>query len=200
MHFDVQDDQTAAAAVASPQDDKRVVDTIRNYIRMDNAKKVLSGQMKELREPTQKLKQDVIRYMVAKDIKKIPTKSKGEEFLELKSKVKTRKPTKEEMIEAFTVLIQSKDALDKSPEDIVDLITRRVTAEETYELYRHCKRKPKGESKGHRAVRCDNGGVDNGLFVRCIRELIADDESRRVDNACEAPAFKRRSVQESMQT
>ena len=118
-----------------------IVSLVRDYVRFDNAKKTLTQEVKELKGPMKDLKESITRYMTVKNIAKIPIKRNGDEFLEVKVKVHTRKPTHDEMSHVLVELIRSNEVLNKSPQSIIELLTTPIEEEEEYELCRRCKRK-----------------------------------------------------------
>lgn len=135
---------TNASSVSEEAD---IVSMIRDYIRMDNTRRGLADEVKQMKEPAKLLKEGIIRYMSTKTIIKIPTKKNGEEYIELKAKTKNRKPTRDEMVYNLRMLMQTNEVLDRSPEDIIEFLVKPVVVEETYDLCRKCKRKRNTKKK-----------------------------------------------------
>lgn len=152
-----------------PTAEDNIVSNIRDYIRLDNMRARLSEEMKQLREPSKSLRNAITQYMVTKTIMRIPIKKNGDEFIELKTKVKTRKPTRDEMVNNLRLLMQSNEVLDKSPEEIMEIVMTPVPQEETYDLCRKCKRKRK-KTAGCAAVTMQN--VAASCNVHCLRDLM----------------------------
>lgn len=151
----------------APTAEDNIVSNIRDYIRLDNMRARLSEEIKQLRDPSKSLKNSITQYMVSKTIMRIPIKKNGDEFIELKTKVKTRKPTRDEMVNNLRLLMQSNEVLDKSPEEIMETIMTPVPQEETYDLCRKCKRKRKKTAASNAAsisaASCN---------VHCLRDLM----------------------------
>lgn len=151
----------------APTAEDNIVSNIRDYIRLDNMRARLSEEIKQLRDPSKSLKNFITQYMVSKTIMRIPIKKNGDEFIELKTKVKTRKPTRDEMVNNLRLLMQSNEVLDKSPEEIMETIMTPVPQEETYDLCRKCKRKRK-KTAAPNAASISAASCN----VHCLRDLM----------------------------
>lgn len=151
----------------APTAEDNIVSNIRDYIRLDNMRARLGEEIKQLREPSKVLKNSIMQYMVSKTIMRIPIKKNGDEFIELKTKVKTRKPTRDEMVNNLRLLMQSNEVLDKSPEEIMETIMTPVPQEETYDLCRKCKRKRK-KTAASNATSISTASCN----VHCLRDLM----------------------------
>lgn len=185
-----QNQQTMLVEMDQVSEDN-IVGNIRDYIRLDNMRVRLSEEIKQLRDPSKSLKNIITQYMVSKTIMRIPIKKNGDEFIELKTRVKTRKPSREEMVHNLHMLIQSNEVLDKSSEEIIDLITMPVQQEETYVLNRKCKRKRKGSSTA-------TPKIDISLCnVRCLRDLMMKGGNVTTSSTIMCDQEQQRHVQET---
>jgi hypothetical protein len=149
-------------------DETEIKRVIREFLGIDNRFSDLKDEMRDLRSERKRFIATIAAFMVKRSLVKIPIKPNDEECLQLTTVKKTKKPTKDEMVELLVKIMSDGDGvLDKSAPEIVETLVAPTSVQHIYDVRRKRKRASRSEAKRQQS------SADSKADEPKLRDLLA---------------------------